>query len=444
MTQFLSNVKLQSKKFMLYSMIVTTSFLNKILLIMDSGIHPYKILKNFNLITKILIKLVGKFSISLPGWTKSKNTILKIISEFIGELINTRIKNLFAILCVDSYLYIYDYKRKNANLNLINIEGQIGTLIDESRLLSGILIKYSFGNYNIPKCIFKPKVAIFNHPLLFFPKKSKYNTSINEINGLQYKYYNEVKEIDYFLKKLNLFGVNLILTQWGIDNFTNTFLSNNFILSVSWLKTEELELISLISKARILPRIQEINYNKLGSLSRIREIQTGFGYSILAFESFKNFNCISILITSPTSDLFAAIKKSLQNALRLTDLLFKNRYLTIGGGGFEIIALFFLLNMNTSFFKACNIFLLIFCSALDEIVQKTVNSVKSHPKFNLLNKIFRSTNNHLSIYTTFLNNIKSGNKWLSLLDPSIIVKSLYYVAISTINSIITVQDVYYG
>jgi len=413
-------------------------------MVIDSGIHPYKILQNFNLITKILIKLVSKFSISLPGWTKSKHTILKIISEFIGELTNTRIKNLFSILCVDSYLYIYDYKRKNANLNLINIEGQIGTVIEESRLLSGILIKYSFENYNILKCIVKPKVAIFNHPLLFFPKKSKYCASINEIHGLHYKYFNEVKEIDYFLKKLNLFGVNLILTQWGIDNYINTFLSNNFILAVSWLKTEELELVSLISKARILPRIQEINYNKLGSLSRIREIQTGFGYSILAFESFKNFNCISILITAPTSDLYRTIKKSLRNALKLTDLLFKNTYLIIGKGGFEIIALFFLLNMNTRLFKSCNIFLLIFCSALDEIIERIVHSFKSHSKFYLLNKIFCSTNNHLSIYTNILNNLKSGNKWVGLLDPSIIIKTLYYMAINTINEIISVQEVYYG
>merc|ERR1712134_232761 len=70
-------------------------------------------------------------------------------------------------------------------------------------------------------------------------------------------------------------GANLVICQWGFDDEANHLLLQKNLPAVRWVGGVELELLAIATGARIVPRFQELGYEKLGTCGYIRTIELG-------------------------------------------------------------------------------------------------------------------------------------------------------------------------
>merc|ERR1711988_1118887 len=99
------------------------------------------------------------------------------------------------------------------------------------------------------------------------------------------------------VKKVKDAGANLVICQWGFDDEANHLLLQNDLPAVRWVGGVEIELIAIATGAKIIPRFQELSFDKLGSAKHVKEI--GFGTSqdkVIFIEGCPHSRVVTLLV----------------------------------------------------------------------------------------------------------------------------------------------------
>ena len=68
-----------------------------------------------------------------------------------------------AEICVKAVLAVADLERRDVNLDLIKVEGKVGGVMEDTRLVEGIVIDKDFSHPQMPK------VSSYSHPHTLIP-----------------------------------------------------------------------------------------------------------------------------------------------------------------------------------------------------------------------------------------------------------------------------------
>jgi hypothetical protein len=70
-----------------------------------------------------------------------------------------------AEICVKAVLAVADLERRDVNLDLIKVEGKVGGVMEDTRLVEGIVIDKDFSHPQMPKVRQNPLSPSCVHPL---------------------------------------------------------------------------------------------------------------------------------------------------------------------------------------------------------------------------------------------------------------------------------------
>lgn len=317
--------------------VLAGGLLEQSLVLLDKGLHATRIAEGFEQACEIACKELEAIADTLPFTPDNVEPLVKTASTTITSKVINKCKKQFAEMCVKAVLGVADLKRKDVNLDLIKIEGKAGGKLEDSCLVSGIVIDKDFSHPQMPKIVKDAKIAVLTCP--FEPPKPKTKGNVEIENKEQYeKLYKQEQE--YFVKQIEqckASGTNLILCQWGFDDEANHLLLQNKLPAVRWVGGVEIELIAIATGARIVPRFEEMTPEKLGKAGLVKEVAFGTTKERMLFiEECANSKAVTIFLRGGNKMMIDEAKRSVHDALCVVRNLIRDNRIVYGGGSAEM------------------------------------------------------------------------------------------------------------
>jgi len=272
------------------------------------------------------------------GWSKDNlDPIVSTAMTSLGSKIVKRCNRQLAEIAMQAVFHVADFDRRDVNLDLIKLEGKVGASLEETRLISGIILDKEMSHPQMPKVVKDAKICILTAP--FEPPKPKTKHDAFITSAEEYKKLQQLEQ-QYFVdmvKSVKDSGCNLVLCQWGFDDEANHLLYQNDLPAVRWVGGVELELIAIATGGRIIPRFSEITPEKLGKAGIVKEISFGTTKErMLVIENCANSKAVTILVRGGNKMVVEEAKRSIHDAICVVRNLIRNDNIVYGGGSIEI------------------------------------------------------------------------------------------------------------
>ncbi|KYR01830.1 chaperonin containing TCP1 epsilon subunit [Tieghemostelium lacteum] len=305
--------------------------------LIEKGIHPCRISEGFELACKIAQEHLKKISDKIDFSRENLEPLIKAAMTCLGSKIVNRFHRQMGEIAVKAVLSVADLDRKDVNFENIKLEGREGGKLEDTQLISGILIEKGISHPQMPTTIKDAKICLLTCP--FEPPKLKTKNSIEISNAEDFKKLGDIEQ-KYFVdmvQKVKATGANLVICQWGFDDEANHLLLQNDLPAVRWVGGMDLEKIAMATGGRIVARFEDVSADKLGRAGLVREI--GFGTTkdrFLSIEDCPNTKAVTIFVRGGNKMIVEEAKRSIHDALCVTRNLIRDNRIIYGGGSAEI------------------------------------------------------------------------------------------------------------
>jgi T-complex protein 1 subunit epsilon len=130
--------------------------------LLDRGLHPVRIAEGFEIASEVALKqlnlIADKVEFSKNNMTPLVDTAMTTLSS---KIINIY-KRKMAQIAVDAVLSVADLENHDVNFDMIKMEGKPGGRLEETELISGIVIDKEFSHPQMPKEIKDAKMCKLN------------------------------------------------------------------------------------------------------------------------------------------------------------------------------------------------------------------------------------------------------------------------------------------
>jgi T-complex protein 1 subunit epsilon len=319
--------------------IMAGSMLEQAMELIEKGIHPLRIAYGYERACEVAVKRVAEIAREIDLQADDKLALRKAATTALGSKVVSSRKEQLAKICVDSVLQVADLEHKDVNFDLIKVEGKVGGKLEDTQLISGIIVDKDFSHPQMPKIVKDAKMAILTCP--FEPPKPKTKHKLDIRTAEDYKKLHD-NEQAYFREQIRLIkeaGANLVICQWGFDDEANHLLYQQKLPAVRWVGGVELELIAIATGGRIVPRFEELTAAKLGKAGVVRELTFGTTKDqMLVIEDCSNSKAVTVLVRGGNQMVVDEAKRCLHDANCCVRNLIRDPRVVPGGGASEMAA----------------------------------------------------------------------------------------------------------
>lgn len=121
-----------------------------------------------------------------------------------------RCKRTLAEIAVKAVMAVADLERKDVHLDLIKVEGKVGGKLEDTELISGIVVDKDMSHPQMPKRIENAKIAILTCPFEPPKPKTKHKVDIDTVEKFQTLRQQEQKYFDDMVQKCKVNGPNIL------------------------------------------------------------------------------------------------------------------------------------------------------------------------------------------------------------------------------------------
>jgi len=319
--------------------IMAGAMLDQAMQLIEKGIHPLRIAYGYERACEAAVKRVEEIAKVIDIQADDQSSLRKAACTALGSKVVSSRKEQLAKICVDSVLSVANLENKDVNFDLIKVEGKVGGKLEDTQLITGIIVDKDFSHPQMPKIVKDAKMAILTCPFEPPKPKTKHKLDIRSAEDYQKLHDNEQKYFREQIRLLKECGANLVICQWGFDDEANHLLYQQKLPAVRWVGGVELELIAIATGGRIVPRFEELTPAKLGKAGTVREITFGTTKEqMLVIEDCANSKAVTILVRGGNQMVVDEAKRCLHDANCCVRNLIRDPRVVPGGGASEMAA----------------------------------------------------------------------------------------------------------
>jgi thermosome len=299
--------------------------------LLDKKIHPTVITKGYNLAKEKSQEILKEISLRLG---EDNEDILRQIAmtAMTGKCAESS-KETFAEILVTAVKQIEE--NGNIDLSNIKIEKIKKDGMEETELISGVVISREKTSKDMPQKVDNPKIALFDFPLEIKNPEIQTRISVSSPEQLRGFLNQEENTIKDLVEKIVLTGANVVFCQKGIDDFAQYLLSKKGIYACRRVPRSDMEKISKATGAKIVSNLGEIDPSLLGYSKVVEEIKHG-DEQMTYIRGCKNPKSLTILIHGGTNHVIDEIERALKDGLGDISSSIKTGLVVAGGGAVEI------------------------------------------------------------------------------------------------------------
>ncbi len=313
------------------AVIFTGELLKSALDLLDQNIHPTTITSGYKLASEKAIEILN--NIAIPISLDDKKVLKNIAMTAMASKGSSVSKEILSVIVVDAVQTITEKtdKKNTADLDNIKIQKQQGGSIEDTEIIKGMILDKEKVYEEMPKQVKNAKIALVNAALEIKKTEVDARIQINEPSQLQSFLDEEENMIRKMISKIKKSGANVIISQKGIDDIAQYFLSKEKIFAIKSVSESDIKKLSKATGAKIVANLDDLNKNDLGYAGFVEEKKYGEDKLTFIMEC-KNPKAISILLRGGTEHVVDELERALHDALSVVKAAIEDGKITAGGG----------------------------------------------------------------------------------------------------------------
>ncbi|MEM2956439.1 MAG: thermosome subunit alpha [Candidatus Pacearchaeota archaeon] len=299
--------------------------------LLDQKIHPTVIAKGYRIAAEKSIELLNKIAVTISSKDDSllKNIAMTAMTgksaenakEKLADIISKAVKQII--------------ENDNIDLNNIKLEKQKGNGIEDTELITGIVIDKERVNSEMPKEIKNAKIALIDAALEIKSPETETKISISSPEQLQSFLDQEERMLKEMVDKIKKSKANVVFCQKGIDDVAQYYLMKEGIYACRRVSKSDMEKIALATGAKIISKLDELTEKDLGYANLVEEIKTG-EEGMTYVRGCKNPKALTILIKGSTEHVLDETERAIKDGLGDVAAALKEKKIVAGGGAIEV------------------------------------------------------------------------------------------------------------
>jgi thermosome len=303
--------------------------------LLDEKIHPSVIGRGYRKAREkadeILLKLSTKVN------EKDKDFLKKIaMTAMTGKGAETA-KEKLAELVVDAVLQVAEKKDGKifVDLDNIKIEKRRGKGIDDTELISGIVLDKEKVHAAMPSYVKDARIALLDVALEIKGPETDTKIQVTTPEQLQAFLDQEEMMLKKMVDKIVEVGANVVICQKGIDDVAQYYLAKAGILALRRVKKSDMEKLAKATGGKIVSKLKELSKGDLGYAKEVEEVKEG-DEAFTYIKGCKNPKALTILVRGGTEHVVNEIERAIKDSIGDLAAALNDGYVVPGGGAIEV------------------------------------------------------------------------------------------------------------
>jgi thermosome len=299
--------------------------------LLDKKIHPTIITKGYRLAAEKCQQLLKEIAVKVTA--DDINLLKNIAMTAMTGKGAEEFKDKFSDIVVRAIRQIQN--GRNIDLNDVKIEKSRGEGLNETELISGIVLDKERVSLDMPRDVDDAKIALLNVALEIKNLEIQTKISVTSPEQLQSFIDQEERAIKLMVERVKESGANVVFCQKGIDDFAQFLLAKENIYACRRVAMSDMEKIAKATGARIVSNLKELSYSDLGEAMVVEEIKHGDD-SLTLIKGCRNPKAVTILIHGGTEHVLDEVERALKDGLGDVASTLRTGLIVPGGGAIEI------------------------------------------------------------------------------------------------------------
>jgi len=313
------------------AVILAGELLKKAEALIEQNVHPTVISGGYRLAaTKAREALEG---VAIDVAHDNREVLLDIArTSMISKSVSSS-RDLLAKVAVDAVSSVAEKKDGKWVVDDDNIQivKKQGGSMDDTQMISGIIIDKEAVHSAMPKRVENAKIALIDSALEV--KKTEIDAKIEITDPTQLHAF--LDEEENMLRKMvdivKKSGANVLFCQKGIDDLAQHYLAKEKIYAVRRVKKSDMEKLAKATGAQLVTKLDDLTSKDLGTACLIEEKKIAEDRMTFVTDC-KNPKAVSILIRGGTEHVVDEIDRSLNDAISVVSVAFEDGKMVTGGG----------------------------------------------------------------------------------------------------------------
>ena len=299
--------------------------------LLDQKIHPTVITRGYRFAAEKAQEILKDISLKITS--DNEDVLQQVAMTAMNGKGAEGYKERFAKIIVQAVKQIEN--NMEIDLEDIKIEKVSGGGIQDTELISGIVLDKEKVSADMPKIVKEAKIALVDFPLELKNPEIDTKISISSPEQLQSFINQEELMIKEMVSQIKMSGANVIFAQKGIDDFAQFLFSKENIFACRRIAKSDLEKVAKATGGKIVSNLSELRIEDLGNAESVEEVK--HGEEVLTYiTGCKNPKALSILIHGGTEHVIDEIERALNDGLGDVASSLKTGLVVPGGGAIEI------------------------------------------------------------------------------------------------------------
>ncbi|OWZ67523.1 T-complex protein 1 subunit gamma [Cryptococcus neoformans] len=320
--------------------------------LLERHIHPVVIIRAFKAALNDALETIQR--VSIPVDITSEAEMLALIKTSIGTKFSSRWSDLMCKLALEAVRTVAVTAEAENGLvgsggggdkvsiktvdlkRYARVEKVPGGEIEESRVLSGVMINKDVTHPKMRRRIDSPRVILLDCPLEYKKGESQTNIEISKEEDWNRVLQIEEEQIKAMCDKIIEFKPDLVFTEKGVSDLAQHYLLKANITALRRVRKSDNNRIARAVGATIVNRVEDLRESDVGTQCGLFHIEKMGDEYFTFLDQCQNPKACTILLRGPSKDILNEIDRNLADAMSVARNVVFNPILAPGGGATEM------------------------------------------------------------------------------------------------------------
>ena len=313
------------------SVVFCGALLEKAEQLLSKDVHSSVIVEGYQAAAEKALELISQIAKQIAP--DDRASLLKIAKTSMQSKLISDDSDPLSKLVVDAILKITTKQgeKHNVDLDNIKVEKKSGASIQDTGLITGIVLDKEIVHSGMPTKIEHAKIALINTALEVEKTEMSAEIRINDPTQMQMFLEEENRMLKTMVEKIHEVGANVLICQKGIDDIAQHYLAKHGILAVRRVKESDMTKLAKATNGRVSTNLDDLNDKDLGHADLVHQKKVESDKWVF-IEGCKNPQSVTLLIRGGSQRVVDEVDRSIHDALMVVkDVIEKPSIL--GGGG---------------------------------------------------------------------------------------------------------------
>ena len=302
--------------------------------LLDQDVHPTVIVEGYKKAAEKALEILQSLAIDIKPDDEKMLKLIAMTSMSTKATVGT--SDHLGTLATKAIHHVMEERdgKITADIDRIKVLKKKGESMEQSELVTGIVVDKEIAHPQMPKQIRNAKIALVNAKLEI--EKTEFDAKININSPDQMKGFLDEEEsmLRQMTENVEKSGANVIFCEKGIDDLALHFLSKKKIAAMKNVSSGDMEKLAKATGGTILASTKQITPESLGEAKLVEEVKMGDD-KLVYVRDCKDPRAVTVVLRGGSEHVVDEAERSFHDALCVVRNAVEDQKIVAGGGAPE-------------------------------------------------------------------------------------------------------------